>query len=176
VSTEVSQSSDGNSLALLLTGFVGLWYGFSLGVAITQKYSKYRIRYKILKGIFPICFVLLAFFNIANFVNLENNQFEWVWPIDEENSILLIGQFLINNPFFIIQVPLSIFVGITSFLVGHKKKEGKQRSNIFWIFFIAYIIFLVHNFSLNTSSTKWNTNWDVYCISNYVIFWCTHWN
>lgn len=143
MSTEASQSSDSNFLALLLFGFVGLWYGFSLGIAITQKYSKCRIRYKILKVTFPACFALLAFFNIANFVSLENNQFEWVWPMDEENSILLIEQFLINNPYIVFQAPLSFYVGITSFLVGYKKEEGKQRSKIFWVFFITYIIFLL---------------------------------
>jgi len=145
MSTEIPQNTSSDVAAILITGFVGLWYGYSLGIAITQKFSRHRIRYKILKGIFPACFAFLAFFNIVSFLSLENNQFEWVSLADKENSILLTEKFFMNHPYLVLQIPLSIFVGTISFWVGYKKEEGKQRSKIFWIFFISYIIFSINS-------------------------------
>jgi len=137
MATEVPEISTGDALAVLMTGFVGLFYGFSLGIDITQKFSKYKKSYKILKRIFPICFGLLAIFHIVNFATVEERQFELIWPPSFEQIQATYG------PFSVLQIPLMLFVGIISFLVGNKHEEGKQRSRIFWLFLIAYIIFLL---------------------------------
>ena len=93
MSTEISDNTNSDAGIILLTGFVGFWYGFSLGIAITQKFSKHRKRYIFLKIVFPACFLALAFSNIVNFVSLENNQFPITWPTDKENSIFSIKLF-----------------------------------------------------------------------------------
>jgi len=137
MATEVPEISISDVSAVLLTGFVGLFYGFSLGIDITQKFSKYKKSYQILKRIFPICFGLLAVFHIVNFATVEDRQFEWVLPTSFEEFLAIYG------PFSILQFPLMLFVGIITFFVGYKHEEGKQRSRILWLFLIAYIIFLL---------------------------------
>jgi len=142
MSTSIPQNTSSDAGVILLTGFAGFLYGFSLGNAITLKFSKHRWRYKFLKSVFPGFFLILAFFNIANFISLENNQFELILPTDKESSILLIKQFFMDHPFFILQIPLSIFVGLISFVV-FRNKEEKQISRLPWIFYIISIIFLL---------------------------------
>jgi len=148
MSTEISDNTGSNAGIILLTGFVGFWYGFSLGIAITQKFSKHKKRYKFLKIVFPACFLFLAFFNIANFVSLENNQFPVTWPTDKENSILLIKQFFTDHPFFYFTAPLSVFVWLISF-GSCKNQDVKQTSKLVWFFHITYIIFLLTPAILN---------------------------
>lgn len=53
---EIPDNANSNEATMFLTGFVGLWYDHSLGIAITQKFSKYNWRYKFLKGTIPTCF------------------------------------------------------------------------------------------------------------------------
>jgi len=144
LSTETPEISDSEFLAVLLTSFAGFFYGFSLGVAITQKFSKHRRIHKLLKIMFPPCFGILAFINIINFVNVENNQLEWFWPTNEEQVILLVGQFLINNPLIILQLPLLLFVTPISFIAGFRQEEeGKRLFWLYFIFWISYVIFML---------------------------------
>ena len=107
-----------------------------------QIFSNYNCRYKFFKRVFPTCFLLLALLNIENFVSLENNQSVPILPINKEDSILLINQFLTDRPFFIIQILLSIFIWLITFKL-YKNKEIKQTSKILWFFYIIPIIFLL---------------------------------
>lgn len=137
MATEAPEISSGDASAVLLTGFGGLIYGYSLGIDITQKFSKYKKSYKILKGVFPICFGLVAIFQIVNFATVEDRHFELTWPPSFEQIQATYG------PFSILQIPLMLFVGIISFSIGNKHEAGKQRSKIFWLFLITYLIFLL---------------------------------
>jgi len=133
--------SDSEVAAIFLTAIVGLGFGHSLGTTIAQKFSKHKIRYNLLKVVFPVCVGALALINITNFVNIENNQDGLYWPENIEEGFSLVMQLLVNySPFIILQIPLMFFIWIIVRMAGRKQEIVRDGFKMILVFVVASII------------------------------------
>jgi len=137
--------SDNEFAIILLLGFFGIIFGFSLATIVARKFSKHKNGHKLVKLLFIACFGLSIFFHIVNInSSIENEPLELYLPANVDEAFLLGTKLMINyNPFLILQIPLMlVIIGILR-MSGPIPEDGKYGFKLILIFSVAFIAFML---------------------------------